>query len=155
MPSSVVKSFASKSGKSVAEVEKMWDAVKSSLKKQGKKETDSNFYSLLVGIMKKNLKVEQFEQTSFRDMLAEMVSKDKSNLPEDRVVREINKKFKGIKASEVQGLVRVDPLKKGDKTPLEPVLKWAQDKSNKRKFDIHDAEITSFQGYAVKIYFNA
>lgn len=87
--------------------------------------------------------------------MLEGVTKDKSQLPEDRAVREINKKFKGIKAKEVMGLVRVDPKKKGDKTPLEPVLKWAQDKKNKKKFNIHDAEITSFQGYAVKVYFNA
>jgi hypothetical protein len=92
---------------------------------------------------------------SFRDML-EGVTKDKSQLPEDRAVREINKKFKGIKAKEVQGLVRVDLQKKaGGKEPLEPVLKWASDKKNKKKFNIHDAEITTFQGYALKIYFNA
>jgi hypothetical protein len=51
----VVASLASKSGKSVADVEKMWDAIKKSLKEQGHKESDDNFYAMLVGGIKKNL----------------------------------------------------------------------------------------------------
>jgi hypothetical protein len=58
MPNSVIKSFAKKSGKSEAEVEKMWDSVKASLIKGGASESDENFYPKLTGIVKKNLKLE-------------------------------------------------------------------------------------------------
>lgn len=54
----LMKSFADKSGLSIKEIEDMWDSVKQSLLDQGKKETDDNFYSLLVGILKKNLKID-------------------------------------------------------------------------------------------------
>ena len=57
MPSSVVKSFADKTGKSVDAVERLWDEAKASAKKQGHKETDDNFYAIVTGILKKMLKI--------------------------------------------------------------------------------------------------
>lgn len=78
MPAPVVKSFAKKSGKSEAEVEKMWKEVKASLLSQGKSEKDENFYSLLVGIMKKNLKLEgmeEIENSLFNSFLREKEDK--------------------------------------------------------------------------------
>jgi hypothetical protein len=53
-----VKAFAEKSGKSVEEVEKLWNEIKADLKEQGKKESDENFFALLVGILKKRLEVD-------------------------------------------------------------------------------------------------
>lgn len=54
----VVKSLANKSGKSVAEVEGMWDEIKQSLSDDGKQETDPQFYGLLVSILKKKLNID-------------------------------------------------------------------------------------------------
>lgn len=58
MPAAVVKSFAKKTGKSVADVEKLWDKAKESAKKQ-RDEDDPNFFRLVVGILKKMLKIEE------------------------------------------------------------------------------------------------
>lgn len=54
----LVKSFASESGKTVAEVEKLWNKAKASAKKQGKTEDDDGFFKLVVGILKKMLKID-------------------------------------------------------------------------------------------------
>ena len=62
MPADLVKSFAKKSGKSVEDIEKMWKDVKASLVKQGDDKDEDGFYAKLVGIMKKNLKLESVEE---------------------------------------------------------------------------------------------
>lgn len=59
MPSNIVKSFSKKTGKSEAEVEKLWQKAKQSAKKQGRKESDPKFYNLVTGILKKMLKLEK------------------------------------------------------------------------------------------------
>lgn len=61
MPSSVVKSFADKTGKSVAEVEKLWDKAKAIVKDEYKDvpEDSDKFYSLVTGILKKMLKIDE------------------------------------------------------------------------------------------------
>lgn len=59
MPASIVTSFAKKTGKSVAEVEKLWNEAKKSAKEQGRKETDPKFYNLVTGILKKMLKISE------------------------------------------------------------------------------------------------
>lgn len=59
MPSPQIRSLADRSGKSPQEVEKMWDAIKASLKDQGHKESDPNFYPLLVGSLKNSLGIEE------------------------------------------------------------------------------------------------
>ena len=53
----LIKSFADKSGKSVAEVENAWNSIKGSLIKSGKKKDDPLFFKLLVGGLKKALKL--------------------------------------------------------------------------------------------------
>ena len=57
MPSSVVKSFAKKAGKSEEEVEKLWNDTKSIVKKDYPDiEVDSdNYFQLVTGILKKRL----------------------------------------------------------------------------------------------------
>jgi len=67
MPSSIVKSFAEKTGKSVAEVEKKWNEIKDQLKKSGKSEDDPGFFQNLVGVLKKRLKIES--KLSFKQFL--------------------------------------------------------------------------------------
>lgn len=51
----IIQSFADKSGRSFAEIEKMWDAIGKSLKKKGIDKDDSKFFPMLVGGIKKNL----------------------------------------------------------------------------------------------------
>lgn len=58
MPNSIVNSFSKRSGKSVEEVEKIWNKIKDSLISQGRKETDDNFFAILTGSLKKALKLE-------------------------------------------------------------------------------------------------
>ena len=55
---SVVKALADKSGKSVSDVEDMWKKIKKSLIDQGRSEDDKNFFALLVGALKKALKID-------------------------------------------------------------------------------------------------
>jgi len=64
MPSSVVKSFADKSGKSVAEVEKIWDKLKA--------EYGDN-YKAIVGSLKKILKLNESEsKMTFKEYLTNL-----------------------------------------------------------------------------------
>lgn len=66
MPSGIIKSFAKKSGKPKKEVDAMWQKIKASLISQGHKESDSNFYALVVGSLKKSLKIQE-EEYLFKD----------------------------------------------------------------------------------------
>lgn len=67
MPAALVKSIAKESGKSVAEVEKLWDKAKELAKEQGRSEDSEDFYPYVVGILKKmtgmgqNVIEEQFD----------------------------------------------------------------------------------------------
>ena len=70
MPSGQISGLASKSGKSVDAVEKIWNNVKSGLKKSGKSESDDNFFAILVSVVKKKLKIES-KVLSFKQFLLE------------------------------------------------------------------------------------
>lgn len=59
MSSSLVKSFAKKSGKPKVEVEKAYKSIKESLKEKGKSESDPDFYAMLVGSLKKTLEIKE------------------------------------------------------------------------------------------------
>ena len=63
MPANIVKSFADKTGKSIAEVEKLWNDAKEIASKNGHNED----YDYIVGILKKMLKLN--EAKSFKDFL--------------------------------------------------------------------------------------
>jgi len=54
-PSSVVKSFAAKSGKTEDEVEKLWDKLKDQAEEKGF--TGDRLYRYVVGTLKKILKI--------------------------------------------------------------------------------------------------
>lgn len=54
MPNAVVKKYAEKTGKSVAEVEKVWDEAKEQTKDKFK-EDDPSFWAYVNGIVKKRL----------------------------------------------------------------------------------------------------
>jgi hypothetical protein len=63
MPSSVVKSFADKTGKSEQEVDKLWNKAKEIAAEQGQADN----YALITGILKKMLKLN--ETLSFKEFL--------------------------------------------------------------------------------------
>lgn len=67
MPSNIVKSFAEKTGKSVAEVEDLWNQAKTSAKEQG----EGDNFAYITGILKKMLKLNE----SFRDYLETISTK--------------------------------------------------------------------------------
>ena len=69
MPSSVVKSFAKRTGKSVDHVEKIWNAIRDSLISNGHKETDDNFYPMLVGGLKKALKLKESTMLPYQQFM--------------------------------------------------------------------------------------
>lgn len=78
MPSNVVKSYAEKTGKSEAEVEKLWDKAKEQVSKEYEDvEKDSDqYYSLVTGILKNMLGLKESE--TFVDLIDnEMQSLDK------------------------------------------------------------------------------
>lgn len=52
MPANIVKSFASKTGKSESEVEKLWDKAKAAVDKP---ESDPSYYPIVTSILKKML----------------------------------------------------------------------------------------------------
>ena len=62
MPASVIKSFAKKSGKSEAEVERIWKGVKKSVMDDGTSENSPKFYEYAVGRLKNALKIEGMEE---------------------------------------------------------------------------------------------
>lgn len=59
MPSNIIKSFASKSGKSEDEVEKLWNKAKSIANDDGRDENDDDFYPYVTGILKNMLGIEE------------------------------------------------------------------------------------------------
>ncbi len=71
MPANTVKSFAEKTGKSVAEVEKLWDKAKELAKEAGEAEN----FAYITGILKKMLNLNETAQ-SFKEFL-EQEAKEK------------------------------------------------------------------------------
>ena len=66
MPTPMIKSFADKTGKTVGEVEKLWNEAKAIAFKEGKEDN----YAYIVGILKKKLGLnESVENVSFKDFL--------------------------------------------------------------------------------------
>ena len=57
MPSNIIQSFADKSGKPFEEVEHMWNSLKRELTSRGM--GGDELYRMIVGIMKKNLKIQE------------------------------------------------------------------------------------------------
>jgi len=57
MPNSLIKSFAKKSGKTIPEVEKLWNKAQDMAKEKGLE--DDNMYAYTVGILKKMLSIEE------------------------------------------------------------------------------------------------
>lgn len=55
----IIKSFAKKTGKPKSEIEKHWKGIEQSLLDQGHSKKDTNFYPLLVGSLKKSLKLKE------------------------------------------------------------------------------------------------
>jgi hypothetical protein len=60
VPVNILKHFAQKSGKDISEIEPLWSKAKDIVKKQYPKvsDKDDNYYEIVVGVLKKMLKVE-------------------------------------------------------------------------------------------------
>ena len=80
MPNSIIKSFAKKSGKSIDEVEALWDKAKKIALKNGLPEGTDAFYAYVSGILKKMLKVESKLNTDPEDLLEDYTSGTKWRL---------------------------------------------------------------------------
>jgi len=76
MPSNIVTSFANKTGKSVEEVEKLWDKAKDLAKNEYPevKEDDDRFYSIVTGILKKMLRVEESVNFTEESVISNSIS---------------------------------------------------------------------------------
>lgn len=61
MPSSIIKSFAKKTGKSTDEVEKLWDKASDLAIKKGLTKDTNNFFAYTTGILKRMLKLEMLD----------------------------------------------------------------------------------------------
>ena len=60
MPSPIIKSFAKKTDKTESEVEKLWKKAEDIVKKEyDKDKDDDSFYPIVVGILKRMLKIEE------------------------------------------------------------------------------------------------
>lgn len=57
MPNSVIKSFAKKTGKTVSEIESLWDKADTIAKDKGI--SDSDKYAYIVGILKNMLSIDE------------------------------------------------------------------------------------------------
>lgn len=73
MPSSLIKSFAKKSGKSEEDVERLFKKIKQSVKDGGTSETDESFHARVVGGLKRGLKIES-KIISFKEYLQENIN---------------------------------------------------------------------------------
>lgn len=93
MPNSIIKSFSEKSGKSVSTIEGYWDSIKQGLIDDGKKESDDDFYGLLVSILKKKLKIKSSEKISedIDDIIDDILEYRNRRLEEDFFDDVINK----------------------------------------------------------------
>lgn len=100
MPAKQLQSFADKSGKSLKEVEKLWDQAKAIAKKEYPNAEDDRFYAIVTGILKKSLGL---KEDTFLDLvdselshLSEMEEKkkDMEEDDEDEEVEDVKKKKK-------------------------------------------------------------
>ena len=69
MPNSIVKSFAKKTGKSVQDVEKLWDKAVGIAAKQGLAKDSEAFFAYTTGVLKKMLKLEGKLRTPPADLI--------------------------------------------------------------------------------------
>lgn len=59
MPNPIIKSFAKKSGKDIKYIEDMWNKVLLKVKETYKDKNEDDQYSIVVGILKKNLNIKE------------------------------------------------------------------------------------------------
>ena len=63
MPANIIVSFAQKTGKSEAEVEKLWNQAKAEADKNDNLEKDSDrYYAYVTGILKKMLSIDEYKE---------------------------------------------------------------------------------------------
>lgn len=70
MPSAQMKSFADKSGHSMADIERYWDEAKKESKKKFGSKKDKSFWPYVVGIVERRAGLRKVhESISFKDFL--------------------------------------------------------------------------------------
>jgi len=74
MPNTIIKSFSKKSGKSIQEVEKLWDKAKA-LAKEKMPEDDEKFYAYVTSILKNMLSINEGVFEKFKHLLKESKKK--------------------------------------------------------------------------------
>ena len=89
MPSNIIASFVHKSGKPFGEVEHMWNSLKRELTSRGMSGDD--LYRMIVGIMKKNLKI---QENNMKLMDKYLVSEAKELEFEKDEIKVLDKAFK-------------------------------------------------------------
>lgn len=110
MPNNIVKSFAQKSGKSVEEVEKLWDKIKKGVAEGGTSESDPDFYKFVTGRLKKALGLSEETFMKFTKYLIEDEDEKK-----DSAEATLKKKLKGAENEDTsKGKKKKDVKKPSD-----------------------------------------
>ena len=95
MPNSIIKSVSKKTGKSIAEVEKLWDKAVKAAAKQMPKDSDQ-FFAYAAGILKKMASVnEAYDDLNSKHRLRSKPKNDMSKIfKRDQYLRDRDKKDK-------------------------------------------------------------
>lgn len=114
MPSSVVKSFADKTGKSEAEVEKLWDKAKKIADEKSDLEKNSDsYFAYVTGILKKMLSIKEntdmTKQDERRNLTRQFIQKvvDGQKFDAAADLREMIRLSKEIRYNKVAATVEI------------------------------------------------
>lgn len=84
MPSAVVKSFAKQTGKSVKDVEKLWDKAKKEASKMGRKDD----YAYITGILKNMLGINESYSDDYKKISHAFIQSNFTNFKEFEIESE-------------------------------------------------------------------
>jgi uncharacterized protein YecE (DUF72 family) len=141
MPASVVKSFAEKTGKSEAEIEKKWEEAKAAAKKSYDEE-DEAFYPVAVSILKDMLGI---KESRAKELLKHRVhEKDDMILSVEefsslkKEVNKIKEAYASIKSILWDSVVKLENEKNGRDAKQVKDLFKQMDKMSKMHDKMHD-----------------
>lgn len=131
MPNNVVKAFAKKSGKTVAEVEKIWDETKKETKKKFAGETPP-FWAYVNNVVQRKLGILK-EHMTFKDYLNEGWFPTEEIKAGDIV--QLIKGIKGVELTAGETYTVVDVSKNGDlKINNDLGIEWSETYFDSKKF---------------------
>lgn len=120
MPNNIIKSFAEKTGKSISEVDKLWNKAVDIVKDEYKDVTPESekFYKLTTGVLKKMLSLESYDDKmspileDYLDMMQDILQKKKerihTNDVEKNKAKAVNPKVKDTNSNYNDGKVNLD-----------------------------------------------